>query len=158
MNLYLVQHAEAVSKEEDPQRPLSATGTADIKKIAEFAAEHCHIAADSVFHSGKLRARQTADLLATALGLKAASRADGLEPLADPLIWAARLQESTEDMMLVGHLPHMGRLAAALLCGDPEAGTAHFQMGGIVALKRQDNKWSLQWMIVPAIMPAKKQS
>ena len=40
MNLYLVQHAEALPKQEDPDRPLSAQGRADIEKVARFVAKN----------------------------------------------------------------------------------------------------------------------
>jgi len=153
MNLYLVQHAEPVSKEQDPQRPLSARGLADIGKVAAYAAKHCGIKTKQIYHSGKLRARQTAEVLATGLKLPAPAETDGLAPLDDPTIWAGRFTESSDNIMLVGHLPHMGRLASLLLCGDPETTPVQFQMGGIVALNWEESHWSLQWMIVPAIIP-----
>lgn len=153
MNLYLVQHGEAVSKEEDPQRPLSDNGIANVKKAATFAAGSCSITADKIFHSGRLRAEQTAEILATILKLPVSEPVDTLEPLADPSIWQSRLTESSEDLMLVGHLPYMAKLASSLLCDDPERNIVRFQMGGMVALKRDNNEWTLQWMIIPDILP-----
>lgn len=154
MNIYLVQHAQAKSKAEDPQRSLTAKGLEDISRMATFAAQNCGIAGTAVYHSGKLRARQTADILAEHLHLPVPEQADGLEPLADPLIWAARLAEEKADLMLVGHLPHLGGLAAALLCNEPEKNAVHFQMGGIVALKGEGGLWSVNWMLIPDILPA----
>ena len=153
MNLYLVQHAEAVAKEQDPERPLSSKGLADIKKIAEFAAKNCHIGAEQILHSGKLRARQTAEMLATELNVPTPLETDGLAPLDAPTIWTERLIERTEDIILVGHLPYMSKLASTLLSGVSETNVIHFQMGGIVALTREENLWSLHWMIVPTIFP-----
>ena len=153
MNLYLVQHAEAVSKDQDPKRPLSSKGLADIKKIAEFAAQNCQAEAKQILHSGKLRARQTAEILATELNGPTPVDTDGLAPLDEPAIWAERLAEKTEDIMLVGHLPYMSRLASTLLSGIAESNIITFQMGGIVALAREENIWSLRFMIVPAILP-----
>ncbi len=153
MNLYLVQHAEAVSKELDPERPLSAKGLADIGKVAAYTARNCGIKACQVYHSGKLRARQTAEVLTTHLKLPAPVEADGLAPLDDPTIWAKRLEQRSDSIMLVGHLPHMGKLASTLLCGVSETNPVQFQMAGVVALSREEDRWSLQWMIVPAIIP-----
>lgn len=154
MNVYLVQHAEAVPKEHDPERPLSSKGLAEIKKVAEFIAKNCEIAADQILHSGKLRARQTAEILASNLNLSAPVETDGLSPLDDPSVWAARLAQKDDNLVLVGHLPHMGKLASTLLCSAPEAQPVAFQMGGMVALtlQEQDN-WSLHWMVIPAILP-----
>lgn len=153
MKLYLVQHAQATAKEEDPRRPLSLQGYEDIRKIASHAADHCGIAVDRVVHSGKLRARQTAEVLASALNLPDPQQENDLEPLADPAIWAKRLAEGSEDMMLVSHLPYLARLASLLLAGDADQTIVRFQMGCVVALEREEGSaWALSWMIVPFIV------
>ena len=81
MNLYLVRHAEPKSREEDPERPLTEKGLADIKRVAEFIAEHVNIKVDRIIHSHKARARETAEVLADGLhpplGI---SQVDGLDP------------------------------------------------------------------------------
>jgi phosphohistidine phosphatase len=66
MRLYLVQHGEAVAEDVDPARPLSATGQSDVTKVARFLAAS-GLSVSQVLHSGKLRAEQTAALLAAAL-------------------------------------------------------------------------------------------
>ena len=38
MYLYLVQHGAAVSKEIDPERPLSQEGRAEVRKVASYLA------------------------------------------------------------------------------------------------------------------------
>jgi phosphohistidine phosphatase len=155
MNLYLVQHAEAKREEEDPQRSLSKKGWTDIRKVAAYIAEHINIQVSSIVHSGKTRARQTAETLAEYLnppeGIK---EAEGLEPLAEPSAWVNRLAETKEDIMLVGHLPHLGKLSAHLLCQDETKKILDFQMGGIVCLRKDESGiWSVQWMILPQLIP-----
>ncbi len=55
--------------------------------------------------------------------------------------------------MLVGHLPHMGKLAALLVTGDADQALVTFKPGGVVCLARDDEgRWSLRWMVVPGIM------
>lgn len=152
MNLYLVQHGEPVTKDIDPERPLSEKGRRDIEKVAEFAAKNCGMALSHVHNSGKLRALQTAEILAKSLGLPEPVEIDGLAPLDDPLIWGCRLAELDDNIMLVGHLPHLAKLAGILLCGEADANPVAFQMGGIVALARQEGKWSVQWMLVPDML------
>ncbi len=39
MNTYLVQHAEAKTEEENPERPLTTKGRDDIGRVARLAAE-----------------------------------------------------------------------------------------------------------------------
>lgn len=152
MNLYLVQHAQAKPKEEDPDRPLSEKGTADIKKVALYVAANCGINVKKICHSGKLRAAQTAGILAGHLNVLTQEKVEALSPMDDPAVWAEKLRSKDEDMMLVGHLPHMAKLATALLCGDGENPMIQFQMGCILALTREENLWAVQWMIVPDII------
>jgi phosphohistidine phosphatase len=54
-------------KDEDPKRPLSDSGREDVKRVASFLARS-GVSAGRVLHSGKLRALETALLLADVLG------------------------------------------------------------------------------------------
>ena len=70
-----------------------------------------------------------------------------------PDIWAARLGDMPGDIMLVGHLPHMGRLASLLLCGDAEKNMISFQMAGVVCLKGDETgRWLIGWMLTPEMV------
>jgi phosphohistidine phosphatase len=153
MFLYLVQHAEAKREEEDPQRGLTEKGLSDIEKTASFA-ERAGVNVSRIFHSGKTRALQTADVLSRHLKpQKGISQSDGLAPMDDPYLWFKRTMDMDEDVMLVGHLPHLARLADLLLYGDTDKGIIDFRMGCIVCLKRADDgSWSIQWMVTPEIM------
>ena len=65
MRLYLVQHGEALSKDVDPERALSDAGRADAERLARFLAPR-RLTLSRVLQSGKLRAQQTAEILAGA--------------------------------------------------------------------------------------------
>jgi len=151
MNLYLVQHAQAKPKKEDPQRPLSDRGQADIEKIAVFVGEHTTLKVDRILHSGKTRAQQTAEVLARHLNPpKGVVAAEDLEPLAEASIWVGRLADEKEDLMLVGHLPHLDKLSAKLVCQDETKSVVTFQMAGIVNLGVDESGvWRIRWMVVP---------
>jgi phosphohistidine phosphatase len=154
MKLYLVQHAEAKAKEDDPQRPLSERGLADSRKVAAFLARKETAKVSHILHSGKLRAEQTAKILAEELQPGSVTATDGMNPLDDPSIWIARLIETNEDLMMVGHLPHLEKLVAQLVAGDAQQSIVRFQVGGVVYLKRQaDDCWVVGWMVVPGIIP-----
>ena len=154
MRAYFVQHAEALSKEENPERPLSEKGRSDIMKVASFVSKHQKILAGLIVHSGKTRAQQTAEILAGFLNpQKGVKYEDGLDPLADPLVWVNRLNSSEEDICLVGHLPNLSKLTSLLLCMDETKEIIRFQMGGIVCLEKAEKLWSIIWMIVPGIVP-----
>lgn len=62
MFVYLGQHGEAEREEVDPARPLTEKGRNDVRKVALFTAG-AHVRVERIFHSGKLRARQTAEIL-----------------------------------------------------------------------------------------------
>jgi len=151
MKLYLVQHAEAKREEEDPERSLSEKGWGDIKKVATFVNQQLNVTVSSIMHSGKRRAQQTAEILAEYLlpahGIK---QTEGLEPLADTSVWIDRISEIQEDVMLVGHLPHLSKLAACLLYGDETRQIIDFHQGGIVCLRQQESgQWLVHWMLIP---------
>lgn len=154
MNLYLVQHAEAKPEAEDPDRPLSDKGRADIREVASFLSGLTNIQLNSIFHSGKTRARQTAELLSEYLHpTNGVGQRDGLKPLDDPSIWEEQLAGLWEDVMLVGHLPHLSKLAARLLGLDEDRKVVDFQMGGVICLGRDNSAaWSVRWMIIPGIL------
>ncbi len=153
MFIHLVQHAKAKSEEANPARPLCEKGLADITKMASYASG-LDLGITEIFHSPKLRAKQTAQVLADYLKpRKGLSETDGLKPNDDPAIWAERLNTMTDNIMLVGHLPHIGKLASLLLCGDANINVVNFKMAGIGCLHRNENwTWSLQWLITPEIM------
>jgi phosphohistidine phosphatase len=147
MRLYLVQHGEATTEEEDPERPLTDRGVIDVRRIARFVVEAGSLAPERIFHSGKTRARQTAEIWAEALGVPT-EQADALAPLDEPSVWAGRVGAETGDVMLVGHLPHLATLAGLLLAGDAKRPVIAFRQGGLVGLEGGPNGWSV-WLILP---------
>jgi phosphohistidine phosphatase len=106
MRLYLVQHGEAKTEQEDPERPLTDRGAEEVRRVATRATERARLAIGQILHSGKTRARQTAEIWAEVLGVPV-DQSEALAPLDDPKVWAARLDTGLEDLMLVGHLPHL---------------------------------------------------
>ena len=153
MKLYLVQHGEALAEELDPARPLSAAGEADVRNVAAFLAGR-ELAVARIAHSGKLRARQTAELLAEALAPRpAVAERRHLNPNDPPEDLARELAKWAEDAMLVGHLPFMGRLVALLVSGQPHNDIVAFTPGSVVCLEATGaGRWSLAWMLRPELL------
>ncbi len=154
MLLYLAQHGEAKREAEDPSRDLSEKGRQDVKKVAA-ALGKLKPQISQIWHSGKTRAVSTADILAGALQpRRGVAAAEGLAPLDDPVTWSARLAHMDEDIALVGHLPHLARLAGLLLVGNKDKNVIDFQMGGLVCLRRGEaGAWAVAWMLIPEIIP-----
>ncbi len=155
MKLYLVRHGEPKPESEDPERPLSDKGTQEIERLAVFIKDRFHIHIQSIQHSGKLRAEQTAEILAQALEpAEGVIQSDGLKPLDDPSIWADRLSFMDEDVMMVGHLPHLSKLVSDLITRDAEKKVMDFTTGGLVYLARDAaGRWVIQGMIDPNHIP-----
>lgn len=153
MRLYLMQHGSAVPKETDPDRPLSAEGHADVRRLAAFL-RTAGVRVDQVLHSGKTRSAQTAALLAEALPPAGQPEARaGLGPN-DPLeILVPELVYWTAETMLVGHLPYLGRLASLLLAADADRPLLAFRPGTLACLERDaERRWALLWMLRPELL------
>ena len=157
MKVYLVQHAEAKSEEEDPLRPLNDLGREHATWVADVAAR-VGVKVDQIRHSGKTRAQQTAEILGKALvpaeGVVAVS---GLSPLDDVEPVAEELEEGWQTLMLVGHLPFMERLAGYMVTGDAHQPVIDFTNAGIVCLEKQDSRWQATWILTPDIAEIKSQ-
>lgn len=131
MNVFLVHHADAVAPHVDPQRGLSPLGRTQAEWLAGEA-RSAGIAPALVWHSGKLRSRQTAEAFLRACNPFASFRMiRGLGP-DDPLDWISDAIEAEDvDVLLVGHMPHISGLAARLgQSGDP------MPLHGLVWLER----------------------
>lgn len=154
MNVYLVQHAENKPEEIDPDKPLSDKGSKDIESVASFLSQNKKLRVDGIYHSGKTRARQTAEALEDSLSTKSsAKQVDGLQPLDDPKDWANRLSDQNGDVMLVGHMPHMSKLASHLITKNLDKEVIDFQNGGVVCLSSDDAKdWAVQWIVTPELV------
>jgi phosphohistidine phosphatase len=155
MKLYLVQHGEAKPKSEDPERPLTDQGRADVARVAAFA-HRAGIEVPQIRHSGKLRAGETAAILAEHLGpAGGVSAIPGLAPQDDAGRVAELLSRETEPLMLVGHRPFMDRLVGLLVTGQKERAVVSFQQGGIVCLERdpQTWAWAVRWVVTPDLIP-----
>jgi phosphohistidine phosphatase len=155
MHLYLVQHGDALSKDEDPSRPLSDKGRQNVGRMAAFLAR-TRPAISRVVHSGKVRAMQTALVFAETLGpgRMVEEAIEGLAPEDSPTLVADVVNDWTEDTMLVGHLPHLARLAGLLLTGDTDETVVHFQPGTVVCLERGENgdDWIVTWAVRPELL------
>ena len=149
MDFYLVRHGQAKPETEDPRRPLSDEGLREAEKVARAAAGR-GVRVSAILHSDKLRARQTAEIFRQFLAPAGGTReARGLAPDDDPMVARAELEEAAEPLMLVGHLPHLGRLTSLLVTGDPERAVVEFPSAGLVCVARIQGRWEIPWTLTP---------
>ncbi len=152
MALYLVQHGRSLPKDQDPQKGLSQEGVAETEHIAQVAKGY-GIRVSKITHSGKTRARQTAEIFEAALKPpEEIHERSGLNPMDDVTVFADTI-DSTEAGMLVGHLPFMERLTAYLITGSFEKPVFKFQNSGIVCLDKDPvtQSWIIKWTLMPHI-------
>ena len=146
MRLLIVHHGDAVGPEVDPSRPLSPWGRDAVTKLAADAAAKGAKPA-VIWHSGKLRAKETAQEFWRACNPFAEfSATKDLQP-GDPPEWMRdRLRGESRDILIAGHYPHLPRLLLLLLVPSGED-PAPFPQNGVVALISEDegNTWREEW-------------
>ncbi len=151
MRIYLVQHGLALDARDNPERPLSPQGLEDVTRTAGFLSLFEKPKPLLVVHSGKKRAQQTAEMFAQAWQVNDVRFAEDLSPNDDPEIWANKLQEMSDDIMIVGHLPYLPKLASLLIRGDSEVETVKFRNGGVLCLEKSDASYTVLWHINPTM-------
>lgn len=148
VTLYLVHHGAAADPAIDPQRALTREGRLSVERLAAVAAER-GARPEIVWHSGKLRTRQTAEIFwRTCNALASFSATRDLQP-DDPPEWIAeRLRFEESDILIAGHFPHLPRLLA-LLTGVPGEAAPGFPPHGVVALAAASaGGWRELWRAV----------
>jgi phosphohistidine phosphatase len=151
--LYLVQHGEAVTKEVDPDRPLSQSGKQAVTRTASFMRK-AGIHLDRILHSGKTRAKQTAEIFAKSISeLGAIEAISGINPN-DPVDqFVAQIERYNTPTMIVGHLPFMAKLVSRLLIDNDTVALVEYHPGSVVCLSKNDDKqWTIQWMLRPELL------
>ena len=128
--LYLVHHAHALAPDVDHMRPLSSLGRGQAERVARAALARGAKPA-AVWHSGKLRAKQTAEICWRTL---------------NPEIPAESPTPGASGVLIAGHMPHLPRLLRRLTTGRRD-GLADFPQHGCVALERTGDRWEERWRI-----------
>jgi phosphohistidine phosphatase len=106
-----------------------------------------------IVHSGKTRARQTADILAGHLTPgRPVEAAAGLDPNDPVELWVETANGWAEDCLLVGHQPFLGKLVSRLVLGE-ERNVVDYQPGTGVCLEPAGaGSWRIVGMIGPALL------
>lgn len=150
MPLYLVRHGEAYADADDPARSLTETGKATVYVMAQLTTAF-KIPVAKILHSGKARARQTAEIFSEHLKppggiaeIKNINPGDDITKIIPQL-------DPTSNTMIVGHLPFMESLVSCLVAGSPQLCIVEFQTGGVVCLDRNEKNrlWHIKWVLMP---------
>ena len=161
MNLYLLRHGIAQPQDDntvthDAERPLTGKGVKRMRKAAK-GVRRLNIPFDSILTSPALRARQTAEIIATALNIEARlEEISGLAPesTVEHLMFGLTRYQDRAHVLLVGHEPLLSNTAAALLGGRKPANvTLDFKKGSLCCIEIETlptaNPGTLRWLLTP---------
>ena len=116
-DIYLLRHAHAGNPDawtgDDAERPLSAKGRGQAERLARYLGS-IGLKLDAIVTSPKVRARQTAEPVAVALGVKYITDARLASQLDETVLEAILNDSGGERVMLVGHDPDFSDIAASL--------------------------------------------
>lgn len=130
MQLYLVRHADAAPGEPDELRSLTAEGREQARQLGERLRDG-GVAPDAVLTSPLLRARETGNILCKELDA-AVETDDRLAPGATADALRQAVAERGEHVVVVGHQPDCGKIAAELSGGEeprfPPAGMVQIEL------------------------------
>jgi phosphohistidine phosphatase len=163
MNLYLMRHAIAVDAGEngdDQQRVLTERGRKKLERIARNF-EKLDLEFDLILTSPYLRARQTAEVVADALEIraKAVLETENLTPLgfADKLVDEINARGALENLLIVGHEPYLSQLIGMLVAGDASL-SIEMKKAGLCKLSIERLSYGrcarLEWLLTPAQLVA----
>jgi phosphohistidine phosphatase len=150
MNLYLVQHGQALAEYDDPLRALNDEGRKNAEKIAQFLRSN-NIEVEEIWHSRKLRAMQTGQIIYQYIPCRKIVERDDLNPQ-DPVDkFPGEILEFEKDLIIVGHLPFLQKLASLILTGSSNFNLISFQYSAIACLQYQEN-WKIAWFVISDII------
>lgn len=149
MTLYLAQHGLAKTKEESPTRELTEQGASEVKKMANWLLKR-KVSINGIYHSDKLRSKQTADIFKNLLNCPSFEE-NGLSPTDNTNIILTKLEKFNNNL-LIGHLPHLEKLCSSLILNNEEIKLLEFQNAGIACLELKNNVWKIKWVIRPDLV------
>lgn len=155
MKLYLARHGEYALDVTTGRDTLTEKGLQAAEQTADFL-RPLYLSLAGIFHSGKFRARQTAEILAKGFQCHElpAMRA-GLNPEDDVQALAAELSSEEKDILFVGHLPFMSKLTSQLIEGKEDKEIIDFEPGTIVCLNQIERaRWAVSWVLTPHLLSA----
>jgi phosphohistidine phosphatase len=155
MEIYLMQHGPNLSKDEDPEEPLSPEGKKLVSKAAR-AIKKMGLKFDLIIASPKTRSQQTAALVAEAVGfplegIVETEKVKAMTPAEETIAYLAQFGEK-DSILIAGHLPSLGEVTSALLTSGSKA-TIQFERGGIGRIdvdKLPTHEGKLLWYLTPA--------
>jgi phosphohistidine phosphatase len=151
MKLYLMRHGEAAATDKNTEQELTSDGKKGIERLATHL-QGKQLLLGQVYHSGKKRAQQTSEIIAgrIAPGLRT-SFIENIKPGDAPSLLLAKLENWTEDCLVVSHLPFVPRLVSLMTKTDEHLETINYEPGTFICLEKNPRgDWELAWTTSPS--------
>ena len=148
MALYFVQHGVALVKEEGSERSLSLDGEAGVVCVANHLKQH-GVVLSGICHSGKLRAQQTAEVFSQILTVGTVTELAGMKPTDDIAVLLKNLE--VDDIMFIGHLPHIEKVVSYILTGKENTAVVKFTNATVVCIEKVESEFYIDWVLNPTI-------
>ncbi len=140
MALIVMRHGEART-DQSGNKVLTEKGRKDVADVAEQLFEAGY-EVRLIFHSGKARSAQTAEILAEKIGRSARiEKVGGLNPDDDVFEIAKEINRVQVSLAVIGHMPHVSNLILHMtgVQDTPPFGTAH-----AVTLNHGEPDWEIE--------------
>ena len=150
LSLILMRHG-SYDDREIPGGELTPLGIQEVELMAGVIAS-LGFQPNHIWHSGKRRAEQTAQLLSSRCGSVEPVERPGIEPGGDSRVFADVLRSQIGQLLVVSHLPFLERLSGELLFQMPDQQMIQFFPGSMLCLKRTDMDWHIKWFLHPDLI------
>ncbi|GLI55708.1 phosphohistidine phosphatase SixA [Propionigenium maris DSM 9537] len=148
MRIYLVQHGKAGDRGEDGKRHLTEEGKVETSRVASHM-KKTGLELEKIIHSGKVRARETAEIFGGELSVKKVDSTEGMNPLDDPKEFIQGIKKG--NIMYVGHLPHIEKIISHLITGSSSETLVEVRYSGVICLEKTHDDWKVAWYITPEL-------
>jgi phosphohistidine phosphatase len=150
LRLHLLRHAHAGDAfdwiDDDALRPLTSKGRKQSERLGRFLERH-GVRPDVIVSSPKVRALQTAEIVAATLGMTVRRDERLAEGFSKSQLWAMLDELGAREPMLVGHDPDLSMLLEYLVDADGismrKASLATIDM----QTKLSDGDGDLRWLV-----------
>jgi phosphohistidine phosphatase len=155
MEIYLMQHGQALPKDQDPEEGLSPEGEAEVRLTAR-AFKVFHVDFDAILSSPKKRSKQTAAIVAEEIGfptenIQETEKVKAKTP-AEETVRALADLSGGKRVLVAGHLPSVAEVASYLLTEGSKANIA-FENGGCCCIEVDElptHSGRLQCLVKPS--------
>ncbi len=155
VRVHLLRHAHAGDASEwigdDDRRPLTAKGRHQSERLGAFLAAQ-GVRPDVIVSSPKTRARQTAEIVASKLGMSVKFDRRLADGFGKHELWALLDETGAREPMFVGHDPDFSSLLTYLL----DAAGISLKKGSLASVDLQtklgDGEGELRWLVPPELL------